>query len=687
MIYSKLRGLSFQIKLLLTQGVVTITALVALLLVALIYGYISFKSDLYEEIETQAKIIEHSSTAALVFEDKKAAHEILTTLELMGVINRAYLFQQNRTLLASYEKKGLGGQALHARLSNLRLQRSNLNRYFLIREITLENKVIGTLFIEVSLHRLNVRFMLLIAGALMAAIVSMVIACLISIRVNRVLASPIIALTQLVERVTGTQDYSARSGHVSEDEIGKLSSGINAMLASIQQRDERLANELAKQTQTQMALDRLAYFDTVTQLPNRHFFNQQLKTRMLDADTQTPVCCLLFIDLDDFKVINDTYGHRAGDQLLAEVGARLRECLSEHDQVFRIGGDEFAILISDTEALARARKLAASVVSHCADKFIINNNDVYVGVSIGGSAYPTLASDATDLLRSADSAMYRAKREGKNNFQFFSKEIDDEAHVRSYLENALKSALSRDELQVYYQPIVDLQSEMVVGFEALLRWHEPYYGEIPPNVFIPYAEHIGVINAIGAWVLKQACLQQKKWQAKYGVDFVINVNLSGRQMRAFDVVDNILNIVAEVGIKPAFLNIELTESVLMDNAVSTISKFHALRAAGIQISIDDFGTGYSSLSYLKRFPINVIKIDRSFINDLAHGSEYNAIPLAIIGLAKTLNLAVVAEGVETPEQKEILKLNHCDKAQGYLFSKPLPVDELDAFLTRVIIKS
>ncbi len=680
MAYRKFRDLSFQVKLLVIQGVVTISALVVLLLATLIYFYISFKGDLYDEVETQAKIIAHSSTAAIVFEDKKAAHEILTTLELEDAINCAYLFQANSALLARYEKEGGLKQAGTPSLSGLRLLRSDFAKYILIRDIHLDNKVIGTLFLEVSLNRLNTRLIFLVVGVLIVAIVSLLIAFLISLRVNKVLTKPIFTLTELVDRVTGTHDYSVRSHLSSDDEIGKLSAGINEMLASIEQRDERLEDELSKQKQTKKALDRLAYYDTVTQLPNRHFFNQQLKKRILDVEAKSGICCLMFIDLDDFKVINDNYGHRAGDQLLAEVGTRLRACLSEQDEVFRIGGDEFAILTIDEASLNYVRQLAARVVSCCADKFIINNNDFFVGLSVGISAYPNLANDATDLVRSADSAMYRAKSEGKNNFKFFSKEIDDETHFRSYLEHALKGALSRHEFEVYYQPIVNLQSGKVVSFEALLRWHEPHYGDIPPNVFIPYAEQIGLINQLGEWVLRQACLQQKNWRADYGVDFTMNVNLSGRQMREFDVVEKILKIVAETGIYPGSLNIELTESVLMDNTPSTINKFHALRAAGVRISIDDFGTGYSSLSYLRRFPINTIKIDRSFIKELSHGSEYNAIPLAIIGLAKILKLTVVAEGVETPEQKEILTLSDCDHAQGYLFSKPLTALDMAAFL-------
>ena len=678
MFSARLNNLSIQIKLLLAQGVVTISALFVLLAIVLGYGYASFRNDLYKDLDTQATIIEHSSSAAILFKDEEAASEILSTLKLMGSINRAYLFHDNDTLLASYEKetKANAYTAPPAQLQALRQLRSSFNRHVLIRDIVFDHHVIGTLFIEANLDKLNTRLSLLILAVVIAAFMGLIISLLISLKINRFLTQPILALTNLVGRVSSSHDYSVRSPLLTKDEIGSLAMGINAMLSSIEQRDERLETELAKQKEAEKALDRLAYFDTVTQLPNRHYFNQQLPKKIGEAAKLHKICCLMFIDLDDFKVINDTYGHRVGDQLLADVGQRLKENLKSGDEVFRIGGDEFAILILDNNQFSHVRELAAKIIRNCAEKFIINNNDLYIGVSIGisGSTQPDI--QAADLLRSADSAMYRAKNEGKNNFKFFSKEIDDESHFRNYLETALRSALSRDEFEVYYQPIINLKTEQIVGFEALLRWHEPIYGDISPGIFIPCAERIGVILPIGEWVLRQACLQQKKLRDEFGMEFMMNVNLSGRQLREFDVVHKILDIVSETGINPTSLNIELTESVLMDNSQSTINKFHALRAAGVSISIDDFGTGYSSLSYLKRFPINTIKIDRSFIMDISHDSEDQAITLAIIALANTLKLTVVAEGVETVEQKRILRLNNCEKAQGYLFSKPLPSDAL-----------
>lgn len=673
MFSARLNNLSIQIKLLLAQGVVTISALIVLLAIVLGYGYTSFRNDLYNDLGTQATIIERSSTAAILFDDKGTANEILSTLKLMGSINRAYLFKKNGTLLAAYEKEK---KLKDPKLTALRNAQSSFNTHILIKDIVFDHEMIGTLFIEANLDKLNTRLRLLILAVMIAALMGLIISLLISLKINKFLTQPILALTYLVGRVSSRHDYSVRSSLLTKDEIGSLSDGINAMLGSIELRDERLEKELAKQKQTEKALDRLAYFDTVTALPNRHYFNQQLNKKIAEAVKINKICCLMFIDLDDFKVINDTYGHRVGDQLLADVGLRLKEILKAGDEVFRIGGDEFAILISDNNQFSHARELASKIIRNCAEKFIINNNDLYIGVSIGISGSTQPGIQAADLLRSADSAMYRAKNEGKNNFKFFSKEIDDESHFKNYLETALRSALTRKEFEVYYQPIVNLKSEQIVGFEALLRWHEPIYGDISPVVFIPCAERIGMIISLGEWVLRQACQQQKKLRDEFGIDFMMNVNLSGRQLREFDVVHKILDIVSESGINPTALNIELTESVLMDNSQSTINKFHALRAAGVSISIDDFGTGYSSLSYLKRFPINTIKIDRSFIMDISHDSEDQAITLAIIALANTLKLTVVAEGVETVEQKRILRLNNCEKAQGYLFSKPLPSNAL-----------
>ncbi|KQT38201.1 bifunctional diguanylate cyclase/phosphodiesterase [Methylophilus sp. Leaf414] len=678
MFSARLNNLSIQIKLLMAQGVVTISALFVLLAIVLGYGYTSFRNDLYNDLDTQATIIEHSSTAALLFDDKNAANEILSTLNLMGSINRAYLFHETGHLLATYDKNQQTVRASQIRLPALRKLKSSFKTHILTRDIVFDHRVIGTIFIEANLDKLNTRLGLLVLAVMIAAFIGLIISLLVSIRINKFLTQPILALTNLVDKVSSSHDYTVRSHLLTKDEIGSLSVGINAMLRSIEQRDELLEAELAKQKQAEKALDRLAYFDTVTQLPNRHYFNQQLQKKIIEAERLNKVCCLMFIDLDDFKVINDTYGHRVGDELLADVGHRLKENLRPGDEVFRIGGDEFAILISDNNQFSHARELAAKVIHNCAEKFIINNNDLYIGVSIGISGSTQPGIQATDLLRSADSAMYRAKNEGKNNFKLFSKEIDDESHFRNYLETALRSALGRNEFEVYYQPIINLKSEQIVGFEALLRWHEPIYGDISPGIFIPCAERIGVIIPIGEWVLRQACLQQKKLRDEFGIDFMMNVNLSGRQLREFDVVHKILDVVSETGINPTALNIELTESVLMDNSQSTINKFHVLRAAGVSISIDDFGTGYSSLSYLKRFPINTIKIDRSFIMDISHDSEDQAITLAIIALANTLKLTVVAEGVETAEQKRILRQNNCEKAQGYLFSKPLPSPALES---------
>jgi diguanylate cyclase len=684
MFSARLKNLSIQTKLLLAQGVVTLSALLVLFTLLLGYGYTSFRKDLHKDLVTQATIVEHSSTAALLFEDKNAAQEILSTLKFMGSINRAFLFNDKNLLLAAYEKDGKVKQGAKEGLVGLKQLHSSIKTQFLVKEIVFDGRVIGTLFIEASLDKSNTRLILLILAVVIAALIGLIISLFISLRINKFLTQPILTLTHLVGRVSTSNDYSVRSQILTKDEIGSLSEGINAMLTSIELRDERLETELVKQKLAEKALDHLAYYDTITQLPNRHYFNQQLNKRITDSVKINKCCCLLFIDLDDFKVINDTYGHRVGDQLLADVGVRIQQSIRADDEVFRIGGDEFAILLSDNSQFSHSQELASHIISNCANKFIVNNNDLYIGVSIGISGATQVGQQATDLLRSADSAMYRAKNEGKNNFKVFSKEIDDESHFRNYLETALRSALAREEFEVYYQPIVNLKTEEIVGFEALLRWHEPIYGDISPGVFIPCAERIGVIIPIGEWVLRQACQAQKKLRDLFGIDFMMNVNLSGRQLREFDVVHKILDIVSETGINPACLNVELTESVLMDNSQSTINKFHALRNVGVSISIDDFGTGYSSLSYLKRFPINTIKIDRSFINDIANDSGDQAITLAIIALANTLKLTVVAEGVETVEQKRMLKLNNCEKAQGYLFSKPLPESALRNMLENLL---
>jgi len=420
----------------------------------------------------------------------------------------------------------------------------------------------------------------------------------------------------------------------------------------------------------------LAHYDELTGLTNRNMFGQRLGHAIAQARRSGEPLAILFLDLDRFKNINDTLGHAAGDSVLREVAKRLRGCLRESDTVGRLGGDEFVVLLETTpqpmHSVAVAQKLLAALVR----PFTIEGQDFHLTASIGISAYPADANDIEGLLRNADIAMYRAKEQGKNNYQFYSAQMSVRTLERLTMESDLRHALERNEFVLYYQPKVDVGSQRITGMEALLRWRHPSRGLVRPLQFIPLAEETGLIVAIGDWVLRTACAQNKSWRERGLPPVRIAVNLSARQFTHKNVllqdVERVLN---ETGLDPSALELEITESMVMDDPEHTTILLNRLRATGVNIAIDDFGTGHSSLSYLKRFPIDSVKIDQSFIKDLP-GSGYDAaIIQAIIVMAHGLGLKVIAEGVETGEALGFLRAHGCDEVQGHYFSEPVPEHE------------
>ncbi len=423
----------------------------------------------------------------------------------------------------------------------------------------------------------------------------------------------------------------------------------------------------------------LSNHDVLTRLPNRLLFYKRLDQAVIAARREARTFAVLFIDLDRFKNINDTFGHPTGDLLLQLVSDRLFECIPKTDLVARLGGDEFAILAESAADLEGAGQLAEQVMAALARPFHIEGQELFVPASIGVSVFPQDGSDAEAMIKSADVAMYRAKSSGKNNFQFFAADMSTASLEHMMLENALRHALQREEFQLYYQPKVHASSATIYGMEALLRWNHPDLGVIGPNRFIPLAEEMGLIRHIGDWALQEACRQNASWQRDGYAALVVSVNLSSTQL-----LDGIVATVSEAlersGLGAGWLELELTESTVMQSAEQSALVLHALREMGVRISIDDFGTGYSSLSYLKRFPIDTLKIDQSFVRDIIEDPNDAAITDAVIALARSLKMSVIAEGVETIEQLRFLRANGCDSYQGFLFSRPLPAPEFQKLL-------
>ncbi len=438
--------------------------------------------------------------------------------------------------------------------------------------------------------------------------------------------------------------------------------------------------DISAMKESESKLDHLAHHDSLTGLPNRLLLHARIEHSLERARRNGTRLAVLFLDLDHFKNINDTLGHPVGDLLLQETARRLAACVREEDTVARLGGDEFTLLLEDLQDAHFAGEAAQRILAALAEKFVLQGHEVFVTCSIGISLFPGDGADVTTLLKNADSALYRAKEQGRDNYQFYTQELTARALERLALEASLRHAVPRGELRLHYQPQVDLYSGRVVGMEALLRWQHPQRGLVPPAEFIPLAEESGLILPIGEWVLRTACARLKAWIDAGLPKIRVAVNLSSRQFNQKNLFDTVAGVLRDTGLDPHCLELELTESLIMRDPEAAIATLARLRSLGVYFSIDDFGTGYSSLSYLKRFPIDRIKIDQSFVRNITTAPEDAAVSQAIISLSHSLNLKTVAEGVETAEQREFLRSRQCDEVQGFHFSRPLPEEEMEQLL-------
>jgi diguanylate cyclase (GGDEF)-like protein len=531
--------------------------------------------------------------------------------------------------------------------------------------------------------------------------VGAIAALLLAMRFQAVITRPILALHDAAQTVSQGRIFTVRVASSGKDEIGGLTEAFNEMLAQIQARDsalqdaqrqleqrvQQLLQEVADRKQAQAALrdseEQLrhqAFHDALTGLPNRALMNDRLAVALAHAHRNLSRLAVMFLDVDRFKLINDSLGHTTGDELLRLVSVRLGKALREGDTLARLGGDEFILLLPGLGEDAAAAKVARKVLTALRQPFHLDGRELFVSASIGISLYPLDGSDAETLVKNADVAMYRAKEQGRDNYQLYRAELHVRALKRMTLESQLRAAVGRDEFRLYYQPIVDLASSTIVAAEALVRWQHPERGLVLPAEFISVAEDTGLILPIGAWVLKTACTEAQSWVRRGLPPVRISINLSARQFQQDDFVRQVSTILAETGLDPSRLELEITESVAMDNADHTVSMLRRMQDLGVRLTIDDFGTGYSSLSYLKRFPLHALKIDRSFVQDIASDPRNAAVAQAIVALGHGLDIDVIAEGVETEEQRSLLQAQGCQALQGYLFSRPLPPERFGALL-------
>ena len=444
----------------------------------------------------------------------------------------------------------------------------------------------------------------------------------------------------------------------------------------------RALRQAIERKRAELNLQRLAHYDSLTGLANRTLFHNRLEYALANATRRQSSVALMVLDLDRFKAVNDTLGHQAGDRLLTLAAERLGHCVRESDTIARLGGDEFTIILENLGGADEPRVVARKILDLMARPFVLEGQDVYVTPSIGITLFPYDDDNVDGLLKNADAAMYQVKANGRNGYQFFTAGMNERAVERIRIESGLRQAIDRNEFVLHYQPKVNLQSGRMQGVEALVRWQRPGIGTVGPAEFIPVAEDTGLIIPIGEWVLRKALAQTRIWLDNGLPVCRLAVNICARQFRQGDVAAMISDALRQSGLDGSYLEVEITESVLMEDTDATVVTLQRLKELGVSIAIDDFGTGYSSLNYLKRFPIDTLKIDRSFVSDIPYDQDDAVITRAIIGLAHNLRRSVIAEGVETHEQVRFLRENDCDEAQGYLFSAPINTMQMTGYLER-----
>jgi diguanylate cyclase len=595
-------------------------ALVVTGVLLILFQFIALRAALVDDLRVQARIVGNNSEAALLFDDRHVGEEVLAGLIASPAVRNAGIFRPDGRLFAAYRRGDapMPGAPDSELVAAQHVYSAGYVEVF--EPVSANDTVLGSVTIRAAMSPVYQRLTTYAGFTLAVALCAFALAY--------------------------------------------------AMAGRMRHAVRRAENHLHY----------LAHVDPVTELPNRHEFNESMAFALERADRQESSVGLLLLDLDNFKVVNDTLGHNCGDTLLKLVAQRLKTVLRASDIICRIGGDEFVVIVEPAECATDLASVARKILHALAAPFGIDSHQLYVSASIGVSLYPLDARDVQTLTRNADTAMYYAKNQGKNCYAAFLPEMELRAQKRLLIEANLRRALERGELTLHYQPQIDLESGRMVGLEVLTRWTCPELGPVSPVEFIPVAEESGIIIALGRWVLQTACRQTAAWRAAGLLGSVerVAVNLSACQTRDAGLMDDIHAILAETGLPRGLLELEITEGVLMENVHANLELMGQMQRAGIPLSIDDFGTGYSSMAYLKRFPIDQLKIDRSFVNDCPGDGE--PIATAIIAMAHSLNMTVVAEGVETLEQVAFLRRAGCDIVQGYYYAKPMAAEQLTALL-------
>ena len=627
----------------------------------LAYDSVRAHFQLESRLSSIADIVGQNSSAALDFDDRQAAQEVLLALQKDASIVSACLYQPSGELFAQYQRQ----QGAKPCSSELDRGAAPPGCIRVIRSVKHRNDLAGMLLLVADLSEIQLRWRQLVevtGGLLMIAlIVGGVSGNLLQRRISR----PIDRLVNAMRQVTTKHNFAIRVVPGDTREIAELGAGFNGMLSELEK-------HAAEKREFEAVLARQATNDDLTGLPNRRLLTDRLSHALALAERHHQQVALLYIDLDGFKLVNDSLGHSVGDELLIEVAARLNARVRKSDTLARLGGDEFAVVLSGPGVEQRSWSIASTLLESLQPAFNIGEHEITIGASIGVSLYPQHGATAAELLQNADSAMYGAKRTGKNRVKCFSDEFGASVRERMNLETQLRAALAHGGIHVEYQPEYEIGSSHIVRFEALARWTHPTLGRITPSKFIPIAEESGLIVPLGAYIMECACREAKRWQSISPHRVQVAVNVSSMQFQRETFIDEVEAILRHTGLEPGLLQLELTESVMLSGVQRVTEGLNRLAAFGVTLAIDDFGTGYSCLSYLSQLPFHALKIDRSFVNEIGIRPELEAMVHSMITLAHNLGMRVIAEGVETDKQLELLAQLGSNEIQGYLLGHPTP---------------
>lgn len=670
---AKFRNVSVFLKIVLASMIAAAVGTISVTAVLFSLHMSSLSSNKDQAIRTQLQILAKNITAALVFDDGRTAQELLESFSLDSTLQDISVYDEDESLFARYEVVSI------SRERALSDSGTFTGYSFYAEPVMLDDTNIGRVEVIVSNRAAGEELLEFGAYAGMVLMLAMGIALLISMRLQRMIARPIIDLNNIAKRVAESNDYGLRARFDCRDEFGQLAIAFNNMLHHIESRDLMLEKQVQQRT---AELEKLAnefrhraFHDPLTGLPNRALLIEHFQIALEHANRGRSRFCLLMLDLDNFKVINDTLGHDFGDELLVHIAKRIENAVRGQDIVFRLGGDEFVVLGAGIRRESDAKVLAGHILDALTKDILVQEQRIKVTISIGGAMYPDQGDDLVAIKRNADIAMYRAKENGKNQFQMFRSQMKAAAVQRMTVQNDLRGAIRDGQLLPYFQPKVDAFHSRVVSCEVLSRWQHPDHGLLEPNNFIPFAEENGLVRLLDYYMLEQACVIARRWLENYDYSIPVAVNLSGVHFRDRNIVKVVENTLVETGLLPSLLEIELTEAVFIQDPEIALATLNELKALGVKISLDDFGIGYSSLHYLRTLPVDVVKLDKSFIQNVAINAQDRQLTKGIVSLARNLGFDVVAEGVETEEQLRELKSIDCRHMQGHYFCKPLPEPE------------